>query len=166
MTETDWRDLMVGDRMAVDREFSGRVAESNFSSQEWGLIMTATEFRVVDADDPERARLVADTSKVEQVVPELETLNRRMGAMGPGSGGGESSSGIVGSVKEALGMGDDDGRDTEDVVRRADQLTGEYAKLLQDRLENEGKWERIRSVAAGDAGADERGETADEDGDG
>ena len=53
---SEWQDLIVGDRMAVDQEFSRRVTESEFSSQQWGLVMTATEFRVEDADDPEHAR--------------------------------------------------------------------------------------------------------------
>lgn len=152
----DWQDHIVGDRMAVDQEFSARVAESEFSSQQWGLVMTATEFRVEHAADPERARLVADTTKVEQIVPELETIQQQMGAMGPaGAGGGggggrdDDSSGLLGSVKDALGMGGDDGgQDSEAVLRRADRLTGEYADRLQQRLENEGKWEEVRTLAA------------------
>ena len=161
---SNWEDLIVGDRMAVDREFSARVAESEFSSQQWGLVMTAVEFDVEHADDPDRARLVADTSKVEQIVPELESIDQQMGAMGPagagrggpqGSGSG-SGSGFLGSVKDALGLGGGDagGSDAESVVREADQLTGEYADLLQDRLENEGKWEQVRSAAAGGTSAD------------
>jgi len=158
---SNWEDLIVGDRMAVDRQFSSRVAESDFSSQQWGLVMTAVEFRVEHADDPDRARLVADTSKVEQIVPELESIEQSMGAMGPAgagrgpqAGGAGSGSGFLGSVKDALGLsgGDAGGSDTESVVREADQLTGEYADRLQDRLENEGKWEQVRSAAAGDGG--------------
>jgi hypothetical protein len=173
---TEWQDLMVGDRMAVDREFSGRVAESEFSSQEWGLVMTATDFRVVDAEDPERARLVADTSKVEQIVPELQNIQDSAGAMGPGGpaggpgrsdagSGSGSGSGIIGSVKDALGVGsgsDDDGDgDTEAIVRRADRLTDEYADLLQERLEAEGKWERIRTLAAETAPAADESASGD-----
>jgi len=146
---SEWQDLIVGDRMAVDQEFSRRVAESEFTSQQWGLVMTATEFRVEHADDPERARLVADTSKVEHVVPEMESLDRQMGQTRPGGGGrSDSGSGIVGTVKSALGLGGSGSGDTEAVVRRADRLTGEYVELLQERLENEGKWERVRTVAA------------------
>lgn len=153
MTDSDWRDLMVGDRMAVDRQFSDRVASSQFSSQEWGLIMTAVEFRVENPEDAENARLVADTSKVEHVVPELDKIKESMGGMGgpggPGGSGGSDGGGFLGSVKDALGLGGDSGgRDHEEVVGRADALTREYAGLLQERLENEGKWERIRTAAA------------------
>ncbi len=166
---SNWEDLIVGDRMAVDREFSARVADSDFSSQQWGLVMTAVEFHVEHAEDPDRATLVADTSKVEQIVPELESIEQSMGAMGPaGAGGGhaagsgsgtESGAGFLGSVKDALGLGGDgggggSGGDTESVVSEADRLTDEYATLLQDRLENEGRWEQVRSVAAGETSDD------------
>jgi hypothetical protein len=161
MSKQQWRDHIVGDRMAVDRQFSDRVAGSDFSSQEWGLIMTATEFRIDDADDPDRATLVADTSKVEQIAPQLDEIKSEMGAMGPGGGGGgggasSGGGGFLGSVKDALGIGGDGGRDPEEVRSKAERLTGEYAELLQERLVNEGKWEEIRTMAAAEAdGADE-----------
>jgi hypothetical protein len=158
MSQQQWRDYIVGDRMAVDRQFSNRVTASDFSSQEWGLIMTATEFRIEDPDDPEAASLVADTTKVEQIAPQLDEIQADMNAMGPGgapSGGGSSSGsgGIFGSVKDALGLGGDEGRDPGDVREKADALTGEYADRLQERLENEGKWEEVRTMAAAEAGS-------------
>jgi hypothetical protein len=144
--------------MAGDRQFSDRVTQSDFSSQEWGLIMTAVEFRIDDADDPELATVVADTSKVEQIAPQLDEIKSEMGAMGPGGGGGGSSGGsggIFGSVKDALGIGGDDGRDPEEVRSKAETLTAEYARLLQERLENEGKWDEVRTMAAAEADAGE-----------
>ena len=39
---SEWTDAIVGERMAVDNQFTDRVTASRFSSQEWGLIMTAT----------------------------------------------------------------------------------------------------------------------------
>ncbi|PSQ40458.1 hypothetical protein BRD10_02175 [Halobacteriales archaeon SW_12_71_31] len=168
---SEWQDLIVGDRMAVDQEFSRRVTESELSSQQWGLVMTATEFRVENADDPEHARLVADTSKVEHVASEMQTIDRRAGPMGPGTGGsgggGSDGSGIVDTVKDALGLGgggrghDGRGDDAEAVLRRADRLTDEYADRLQERLENEGKWEEVRTAAAdGTVDGDEGDPTA------
>jgi hypothetical protein len=147
---SNWRDAIVGDRMAVDREFTPRVTDSGFSNQEWGLIMTAVEFEIEHPEDPEKARLVADTSKVEHVVPEMEKIQNEMGGMpgGSGGGGGGSSGGLLGSVRDALGLGGDDGPDVEATVNRADDLTGEYARMLQDRLEDQGKWERVREQAA------------------
>jgi hypothetical protein len=166
MSDQRWQDHIVGDRMAVDREFSDRVTASEFSSQEWGLIMTATEFEIVDADDPASARLVADTSKVEQIAPQLDEIKSDMNAMAPGGGGGSGGSGgsggIFGSVRDALGLGGGGGRDPAEVRSKADALTGEYARLLQERLENEGRWEEVRLLAAGDAVAG-GGEESDDD---
>ena len=52
---SEWEDMIVGDRMTVDNEFTDRVQASQFSNQEWGLIMTATELDFEAADDPEAA---------------------------------------------------------------------------------------------------------------
>lgn len=160
MTDRTWQDRIVGDRMAVDREFSQRVADSDFSSQEWGLIMTATEFRIENAADESEARLVADTSKVEGIAGELDRIRSDVGTMTPGGpaggpGGDSDDSGFLGTVKDALGLGGgDSGRDPQEVRSKADALTREYAGLLQERLENEGKWEEIRAIAAGEADAE------------
>jgi len=158
-TEYTWRDQMVGERMAVDQEFSGRIADSELSNQEWGMIMTAVSFEIENSADPEKARLVADTSKVEHVIPEMEKLQDASGMGMPGGAAGGSrgsggSGGFLGSVKDALGLGgDDDGTDDE-VLARADALTREYAGKLQTRLEDNGKWTGIRKQAAVEYGID------------
>ncbi len=46
MSEQEWRDLIVGDRMRVDQEFAARVRQSGFSNQQWSLIMTAVELEL------------------------------------------------------------------------------------------------------------------------
>lgn len=142
---SDWTDAIVGERMAVDGEFTERVQESRFSSQEWGLIMTATEFEIEHADDPERARLVADTEKLPGIMPELDNLREQMSAMGGASGGDRSggSGGLFGGIKRALGLGGDDGVD-EERLAAAERLTQEYAEALQSRLESNGRWEQVR----------------------
>jgi hypothetical protein len=142
---TDWTDSIVGDRMTVDREFNDRVANSEFSSQEWGLIMTATELDIEHADDPERARIVADTEKLPQIMPELENVRSQMSQMGsaPGGDAGSSSDGIVDSLKGALGLGSTGGVD-EDRVEAAEKLTQAYADALQSHLESKNKWEQVR----------------------
>lgn len=150
MSETDWTDRIVGERMTVDREFSSRIAGSRFSNQEWSLIMTATEFEIEHPDDPERARIVANTEKVEQILPELENVRSQVGAMGgapgPESEGG-SGGGIVDSIKGALGMGGGGG--SSDAEREAaEELTREYARELQSELESKGRWESVRQAAA------------------
>jgi hypothetical protein len=143
----DWTDSIVGDRMTVDREFSERVQASRFSNQEWGLIMTATELDIEHADDPERARIVADTEKLPQIMPELDNVRSQMQSMGGGSSGSGSGSGGSGglfdSIASALGLGGSGGSGDEE-LEAAERLTQEYADELQRHLENKGKWEQVR----------------------
>jgi hypothetical protein len=147
---SNWTDAIVGDRMTVDREFNERVAASEFTSQEWGLIMTATEFDIEHADDPERARIVADTSKLPSVMPELERVRSQVSSMGGGGGGGGSSpsssgGGLFDSVKSALGLG---GGASDARLEAAESLVQEYADQLQAHLESKNKWEQVRTTAA------------------
>ncbi|ESP89010.1 DUF5799 family protein [Candidatus Halobonum tyrrellensis] len=146
---SEWTDAIVGERMTVDREFSERVRDSRFSNQEWGLVMTATEFEIENADDPETARVVADTSKVPQILPALEEMSSQTGAV-PGAGGGDAggrssgSGGIVSTLKEALFGGGGGGGADDEKLDAAEELTAEYAERLQERLEANGKWEQVR----------------------
>ena len=152
MTEDSWNDRIVGERMAVDQEFSSRIAGSRFSSQEWSLIMTATEFEIEHPEDPDRARIVANTEKLEQILPELENVRSQVGAMG-GMGddpGASSGGGLVDSIKGALGMGGESEQSYEEERQAAEELTQEYAEELQSHLESKGRWDSIRNVAAGE----------------
>ncbi|SFC56006.1 hypothetical protein SAMN05444422_110115 [Halobiforma haloterrestris] len=161
MSDKPWTDRIVGERMTVDQEFSSRIRDSRFSNQQWSLIMTATEFEIERADDPENARLVADTEQVEQIIPELENVQSGMGAMGgPGGGGGggagpgsrDSSGGLVDSIKGALGLGGGSGPgsggDHDEKLAAAERLTQEYADELQSHLEDNGRWDSVREAAA------------------
>lgn len=138
----EWTDRIVGARMAVDKEFGDRVKRSDLSRQQWGLVMTAVEFDIEHPDDPERARIVADTDNLSAIMPELDTIGN-MTAMG--SPESDRSGGIFASVKDALGFGgdsvDDEKRET------AEQLATEYADQLQQHLEQNGSWEEIRTMA-------------------
>jgi hypothetical protein len=149
MTERAWQDLIVGDRMAVDQEFAQQVTDSQFSRQEWGLIMTAVEFEIENPGDAERAQIVADTSKVEQVIPELENVRNQMDAMGAAGGGGQTGGGgIFDSVKDALGLGGGAGGGVDqERLDAATRLADEYAGELQQRLESQGKWAQVREAA-------------------
>lgn len=148
MSDRGWQDTIVGDRMTVDQEFAQRVADSEFSSQEWGLIMTAVELEIENPGDEERAKLVADTSKVEQIMPELDNIRNQMGAMGGGGGGKQKGGGgIFGSVKDALGLGGGGSGVDEARLRNANSLAQEYADELQAHLESQGKWTRVRETA-------------------
>ncbi|MFC7154808.1 DUF5799 family protein [Halomarina halobia] len=151
---TDWTDRIVGARMATDRAFEERIEASEFTRQQWGLIMTATEFEIEHPEDPERARLVGNTESLPAVVPELERMANRgpMGAGGAGAGsssGGGGGGGLFGSIKSALGLGGGGGDSfDEEKVRRADALVAEYAERLQAFLEDRGRWDEIREAAS------------------
>jgi len=135
-----WRDVIAGDRLAVDQEFEGRVRQAGLSPQEWGLVMTAVEFRVENPENPGEADLVADTSRLDSVLPQMRKVREEMG--GPGSRD-ESGGGLLDGVRRALGLGgDDETRET------AERLAAEYAERLQDRLESEGRWDDVCALAA------------------
>lgn len=143
---SDWTDAIVGERMAVDQEFNEQVAASRFSSQEWGLIMTATEFDIENAADPDEARIVADTSNLPQIMPELGDMREQMAAMGGAAGGDTGGSGgVLDSLKAALGFGGGGGDEVDqEELQAAEQLVQEYADQLQRHLESKGKWEQVR----------------------
>ena len=145
---SDWQDMIVGARMQVDDEFSARVDNSSFSRQEWGLIMTATSFDIENPDDEAAAELVADTSEIPTIMPELEKVSE-MGPMGrpQESDGG----GLLGSLLGSLGFGgdEDDGPD-EEKVSAAESMVAAYAEELQTHLEEEGRWAEVRAAAAAD----------------
>jgi hypothetical protein len=156
---SDWTDAIVGDRMAVDQEFNDRVMNSRFSNQEWGLIMTATEFDIEHADDPERARIVADTSKLPEMMPELDSLREQMpaaagggddtgGGLGGLGGGGGGGPGFLRKVRGALGLGSGGGGGgvDEDRLEAAETMVQEYADRLQQRLEEKGEFDRARTA--------------------
>ncbi|QLG63494.1 DUF5799 family protein [Halorarum salinum] len=138
---SNWTDAIVGDRMAVDREFSERVRGSRFSNQEWGLIMTAVEFEIEHADDPERASIVADTSKLSSIVPELEKVSNQM--QGMGGAGGDSGGSVLDGIRGAL-FGDGSSGDDREKQEAAERLSQEYADALQAHLESKGTWEQVR----------------------
>jgi len=144
-----WQDQIVGERMTVDQEFADRVRASSLSRPQWGLVMTAVEFEIRDADDPEAAAMVADTSKLEHVLPEMANVDDQMNAMAGGSGGSSSGSGVVGGIKNALGLGGG-GDDNEELAEESTQLAQAYADELQAHLENEGRWDDVRRTAAND----------------
>lgn len=144
---SDWQDMIVGDRMVVDDEFSSRVDQSAFSRQEWGLIMTATSFDIREPGDEDAARLVADTSNLPGIMPELENVGN-MGPMGQQQQR-DSGGGIFDSLLGSLGLGGD-GQDEQERLEEAERLVDAYAEQLQAHLEDEGRWGEVRAAAAGD----------------
>jgi hypothetical protein len=146
----DWQDHLAGARMRVDQQFEQRVRDSRFSSQEWGLIMTAVEFEVRSADDPDSARLVADTDKLGAVVPELGKIQEEMGgAARPPSG--SSGGGLFGRLRQYLGgLTGDSGPEgsSDEQLEAARSLADDYAVELQAYLEEQGRWTDVCALAA------------------
>ncbi|WP_255149735.1 DUF5799 family protein [Halorarius halobius] len=141
---TNWQDRIVGARMAVDDEYSSAIDNSGFSRQEWGMVMTAVEFDIRNADDDEHAELYADTSNLKDIMPEVESV-AEMQSMGMGQQADSGGGGVLDSVKSALGLGGDgsDDADLERRVREAEDLVDGYATELQAHLEANGTWEEV-----------------------
>ncbi|MFB6133595.1 MAG: DUF5799 family protein [Halanaeroarchaeum sp.] len=157
MSDEPWRDRIVGARMTVDDQFADRIDASSFSRQQWSLIMTATEFEIESAGDPDTARIVANTDALDSIMPELDSVDQQMQALGggagsPGKSGGAGSIGsIVDRVRTAFGLGAESSGSDEDRRAEATKLVDEYASALQRHLESTGRWEEVRRTAAEDA---------------
>jgi hypothetical protein len=169
MTDTTWRDRLAGHRMQVDEQFAPQVRDSPLTNGEWNLVMTAVEFDI--EGEGEHARLVADTSKLDSVVPEFETMRQR----GPGVSRSrpEPVDGVLDSVKNVLGidsfndvldlepledrlgrdlrgpLGLGSGSGDDEKIQAAVHLAESYTRELQAHLEEQGRWESIRRAAAG-----------------
>lgn len=145
-----WRDKLAGARMRVDQEFNQRVLDSQFSNQEWGLIMTAVEFDIDNPESPDSAEMTANTENLEQIMPELENLPQGMARPGGGAGGSDDS-GVIDSLKSVLGFDGSDANGSgvdEDELAAATELVEEYAAELQLHLEEQGRWSEVCAAAA------------------
>jgi hypothetical protein len=109
--------------------------------------MTAVDFEFENPGDPEDARIVADTSSLKHVLPEMDNVDEQMNQMG--AGGSSGGSGVVGGIKDALGIGGGDD-DHEELADESRELAQAYADELQAFLEDEGRFEEVRRAAAGE----------------
>ncbi len=144
-----WQDQLAGARMQVDQQFNDRILNSQFTNQEWGLIMTAVSFDIEQPAEPEEATLVADTDNLPQILPELENIPQGMGGA-PQPDTGSSGGGLFSGIRNALGLGGDSGGDSVDQEKlaAARELTEEYTAELQSHLEEQGRWEAVCERAA------------------
>ncbi|EMA22090.1 hypothetical protein C435_05668 [Haloarcula marismortui ATCC 33799] len=149
MSDSNWTDRIAGERMAVDQRFNEQVKASSFSSQQWGLVMTAVEFEIENPGDPDAARIVADTSKLSSVMPEMERVANQGPMGGPGGDqSGGSGGGLLSGVKDALGLGGSGGGNKQQEEEAA-RLAQAYAEQLQEKLESNGRWKSVCEQAQG-----------------
>ncbi len=136
MSDSNWTDRIAGERMAVDQRFNEQVKASSFSSQQWGLVMTAVEFEIENPGDPDAARIVADTSKLSSVMPEMERVANQGPMGGPGGDqSGGSGGGLLSGVKDALGLSGSGGgneQQEEEAARLAQATLSDSDRNLSD----------------------------------
>jgi len=147
---TDWTNRLAGARMQVDQQFQDRVAESQFSNQQWGLIMTAVEWEVENPEDDEAARLVADTSNFGDVIPELDRIEQQVGP-GADPEGIEDSNPLrraMRKVANSVSLSNAGGGSNQEQLDEAAALVQDYAEQLQAFLERQDRWAEIRQAAA------------------
>jgi hypothetical protein len=127
----DWYSRAAHERVQVDSSFNSRLRDKPVTAHQWGLLMTAIEFDIVNPEEPERARIVPDVSKVDSVLDQVKEAEDAPNAPAP------DSPGIVERVKRALGISE-----SEDPYKRAARsLASQYATELQAELEKQGRWE-------------------------
>jgi len=147
---TDWTNRLAGARMQVDQQFQDRVTNSQFTNQQWGLIMTAVDWEVESPEDDQAARLVADTSNFGDIIPELDRIQQQVGP-GADPDGVEGSNPLrraMRKVAQSLSLSDAGGGNDQGKQREAEALVQDYARELQAFLEKHGRWEEIREAAA------------------
>jgi hypothetical protein len=149
----EWTDKLARARIQVDKEFYESIERSQFTEQEWGLIMRATEWRVANPESPEHAKLVAETDKVAEILPQLSRIRQdvQTAAAGPEAARqrtlAEGFSGWINGFVEMLSRAvTSNSRDSR--VEDAEALAAEYAERVQDYLERRGKWNEVRKAAA------------------
>jgi len=134
----DWYSRAAHERVQVDQTFNARLRDKPVTAHQWGLLMTAIEFDIVNPEEPERARIVPDVSKVDSVLEQVKEAEDASNAPAP------DSPGVVERVKRTLGLSD-----PEDPYKRAARsLASQYATELQEELEEQGRWEESCQRAA------------------
>lgn len=142
----DWESKIAGIRMVVDQEFADRVQASSLSSQQWNVVMMAVSFEIENPGTPADARLVADTSKLPNVLDEIKRVGEQMPSGAEPNAEDSSDGGLLGGLLSSLGLGG--GASNDEIREEATQLADAYAERLQAKLIERGRWESICEQAA------------------
>jgi len=144
----DWTDQLAGARMQVDQRYQDVLDASDFSNQEWGLVMTAIDWDIENPEDPEEATLVADKSKLPDIVPELRTIQKEMGGSPTPVEEGPNTEGFLGRLRQYVHHLRGDNESSEKKLGDAEELVDGYTLELQEFLEERGRWEDLCAAAA------------------
>jgi len=145
----DWTDQLAGARMQVDQQYQETLDASDFSNQEWGLVMTAVDWEIENPENPDEATLVADTSKLPDIVPELQNIQQQMGGSPTPVEEGSGGRGFLGRIKQYFDhLQPDSGGSDQKKLGDAEELVEGYTMVLQEYLEEHGRWEDICDAAA------------------
>ncbi|WP_302080172.1 DUF5799 family protein [Salinibaculum rarum] len=146
----EWTDRLAGARMQVDQRFQETLDASSFTNQEWGLVMTAIDWDIENPEQPDAATLVADTSKLSDIIPELENIQQEMGGAQRPVEKGPDTSGIFGRLKRYIHdlQSNSSGESSRKRFEDAKELVDGYTVELQSYLEERGQWEDICQAAA------------------
>lgn len=138
-----WQSLIVSERLAVDQAFQDAVLHSSLSQHSWELVMTASEFEIVGANDPAEAELVVDLDRLESVLPAIGQAESERGA----TMGASTDRGLLDRVLSLVRPGGSG----EAHRAEAERLAEEYARRLRAQLEETGRWETVVATAASES---------------
>jgi hypothetical protein len=155
----EWTDQLAGARMQVDQRYQETLDASSFSNQEWGLVMTAIDWDIENPETPDEAELVADTSKLSEIIPELESIQQEMGGSQRPVEEGPDTSGFLGRIKRYIDdlTANGSSESSEKRYNDAVELVEGYTMELQSYLEERGRWADVCAAAA----SEEEGTTAE-----
>ena len=143
-----WTDAIIRERMAVDEEFEMNIADSEFTKQEWNIMMSMLDLKITNVDDPENAQVGANMEKLPEILKKMESVETRPNQSAADTG---EPKGIAGKLRAKLfgvKVGDvisfDRGDDEIDAERlqTAEQLVDDYLSNLQSQLETRGSMAR------------------------
>ena len=150
----EWTDQLAGARMQVDQRFQETLEASSFTSQEWGLVMTAIDWDIENPEQPDEAELVADTSQLSEIIPELENIQTQMGGAQRPVEDGPDTSGFLGRIKRYIHdlQSGSSGQSSTKRLNDAKELVDGYTLELQNYLEERERWEELCELAAAEQG--------------
>ncbi len=138
--------------MAVDQQFTDRLAESSFSNAEWDVIMSVVEFELADPATPEHAHIEPRLDDLDTAVSAANDVPD-VAATGPVAGDQQDNDrkGVMGTIMNRLGMGGGGSNtgNSDDRRHDAESLINEYSDSLEQRIKDAGEWQNLCAAVEG-----------------